>query len=835
MVFMTANWHPLGDAFYRKTDLYEMGWNIGGLRDCLIAAAPYGGPIALLKGSQRSERSHSARPVLEMYTSSGVPLANFPWKSGIVVDIGWTVSDYLLCIQENGTVLIYDILGNYCRHFNMGSESQNSVTEAKVFHSAYRTGVAILTKAYRFSVVTNIDDQKIWRLPDVPGLQTSGLSCWTVISQDRQTKLVLASGRNIYVLDNDSCTSVTVPGLDPDVSSYFHMSASFNYKYLALYTNTGCIWMGTSNLKEKLGEFDCKFHAPPKQMVWCRRPRSQQPSVVLMWDRLLLVAGKNNESIQYPLDDELYLVPELDGVRIIGSKSHEFLHEVPATCEEIFKIASMAPGALLLEAHKEYKKESQKADEYLREIKDQNLLPTAVEQCIEAAGFECEPETQKMLLRAASFGKSFLSNFSPEKFVTMCRELRVLNAVRDYTVGMPLTYVQFSQLTVQVLIDRLVFRRLYPLAIEICKHLKIREFQGVSHVLKHWACFKVQQKDPDEDIAHAINQKLGDTAGISYSEIAAKAYECGRPELAIMLLDFEPQSGEQVPLLLKMKRGQLALNKAIESGDTDLVYTVVMYLKNEMNRRDFFLTLRKHPVALSLYRQFCKHQEQDTLKDLYNQEDDHQELANFYVQESYQEAKVEVRVAELQKAVDEYSKARNEFAAKATEEQIKLLKFQRKLQDETDKPYVDHSLHDTVYNLLLEGSHRHAEQLYKDFKIPDKRYWWLKISALAEKNDWEELEKFSKSKKSPIGYLAFVEVCVKHHNKYEAKKYVSKVTPELKVKAHLLVGEVEQAADIAIERKNENDLNLVLSRCNQSTDRSLVERLNKARSGANKK
>lgn len=33
------------------------------------------------------------------------------------------------------------------------------------------------------------------------------------------------------------------------------------------------------------------------------------------------------------------------------------------------------------------------------------------------------------------------------------------------------------------------------------------------------------------------------------------------------------------------------------------------------------------------------------------------------------------------------------------------------------------------------------------------RYWWLKISALANRGDWEEMEKFSKSKKSPIGYL----------------------------------------------------------------------------------
>lgn len=33
-------------TFYRKIELYEMGWNLrDGLRDSLIAAAPYGGPI----------------------------------------------------------------------------------------------------------------------------------------------------------------------------------------------------------------------------------------------------------------------------------------------------------------------------------------------------------------------------------------------------------------------------------------------------------------------------------------------------------------------------------------------------------------------------------------------------------------------------------------------------------------------------------------------------------------------------------------------------------------------------------------------------------------------
>uniref|UniRef100_A0A8C1QGQ5 Vacuolar protein sorting-associated protein 16 homolog n=1 Tax=Cyprinus carpio TaxID=7962 RepID=A0A8C1QGQ5_CYPCA len=575
-------------------ELYEMGWNLkDGLRDCLVAAAPYGGPIALLKAHNR--RSPSARPQLEIFSSSGLPLASFPWKSGMVKQLGWTVSDDLLCVQEDGTVLVYDLLGGFKRHFSMGNEvSQSQVLETKIFHSPYGTGVAILTGALRFTLATNIDDIKLRRLPEVPGLQGAP-SCWAVLTQDRQSKVLLASGPHLFILDNTACTPVTPPGLSPQASSIVHMCVSFSYKYLALLTDSGHVWMGTSNLKEKLSEVDTKIKGSPKQMAWCRRPKSQQPSAVVMWDGLLLVVGECKETIQYHLEDDSILVPELDGVRIISGTHHELLQEVPdISFTEGMKINMGLYGIFFL--------------------------------------------SQLLSLQAASFGKCFLSNFPPEQFVSMCKDLRVLNAVRDYTVGIPLSHTQFKQMTLQVLIDRLVYRKLYLLAIEVCRYLKTPEYQGVSRVLKHWACYKVQQKEEsDEVIAKAVSVKLADAAGISYSEIATKAYESGRTELAIKLLEFEPRSGEQVPLLLKMKKSPLALSKAIESGDTDLVYTVVMYLKNELNRGDFFMMLRNQPVALSLYKQFCKHQEQDTLKDLFNQDDDHEELGNFYVKASYKE------------------------------------------------------------------------------------------------------------------------------------------------------------------------------------------------------
>ncbi|XP_069790601.1 vacuolar protein sorting-associated protein 16 homolog [Narcine bancroftii] len=837
MAFVTANWNPLGNVFYRKFDLYSEWMIKEDISNSLIAAAPYGGPIALMTNQSHKEKSPSLRPIVEIYSSSGNRIVSFPWKSGIVVNIGWTTNEDLLCIQDDGTVLIHNIFGTFKRHFSMGNEVlQNRVMEAKVFHSAYGSGIAILTGAFRFTLATNIDDLKLRRLSEIPGLKHPP-TCWDVLMEDRQTKIILANGKDLYILDNTSCTSVTLPGLGPQVCGFAQIAISFNYKWLALFTDTGSIWLGSSSLKDMLCVIDTNFQTPPKQFVWCNRPKSTNPTIVGVWDKLLFIAGSSEETIKFYLDEDVHLVSEIDGVRIISSHSHEFLHEVPPACQDIFKIASMAPGALLLEAHKEYEKESQKADEYLREIKEQNLLFEAVQQCIEAAGNEYEPDMQKALLRAASFGKCFISNFPPDMFVRMARDLRVLNAIRDYTVGIPLSYPQYKQLTIEVLIDRLILRKLYPLAIKICEHMKISEFQGASRILAHWACYKVQQKEePDDSIARAINHKLGDTPGISYSEIAGKAYDCGRTELAIKLLEYEPRSGEQVPLLLKMKRSQLALLKAIESGDTDLVYTVVAHLKNEMNRGDFFMTLQNQPVALSLYRQFCKHQEPETLKDLFNQDDNHQELGNFYVHSSYcNETTIEGRVANLQSAVDEYSKAKNEFAAKITEDQIKLLRYQNRLQKESGKTYLDFSLHDTVYKLLLENKHKQAEQLYKEFKIPDKRFWWLKIAALAEKGHWEELEKFSKSRKSPIGYMPFVEICVKHRNKYEAKKYVAKVSPEQKVKGYIMVGDLDQAVEVATERKNESELNTILSKCTPATDQLILEKINRAKAQILKK
>ncbi|CAH1775290.1 unnamed protein product [Owenia fusiformis] len=819
MALISADWNPLGEVFYRKHELYTMEWSdLVDLNKFVVAAAPYGGPIALIRDENKFVRVQGAtKPIIYIYSASGIELSAIRWNSGHVIAMGWSVTEDLLCIQDDGVVLVYDIFGTFKRTFSMGQEAKDTkVIECKIFNSFNGTGIAVVTSTYRIFIINNVDDPRIRRLAEVPGLNKPP-SSWAIINHERQSRALVAKDAELYLVDHGGQYTEQHPDVKTTVNSFVEMSVSVNNKYLALFSDTGLLWIGSSDLSRMYCEFDTKSPSRPLQLSWCGTG-----AVVGQWENIVLMVGPGKDWVKYSFDGPVHMVPEIDGLRIISKTTHEFLQKVPAVTEDIFKIGSMSPGAMLFEASREFQRGSQRADEYIRMIPD---IGRAVEECIEAAGEEHEPSKQQLLLRAASFGKCFLTDIQPESFVNMCQMLRVLNNIHDYKLAIPLTKTQLEQLTVPVLIDRLVLRRQYCLAIRICQYLNIPEADGASRILAHWACYKVQQTHVDDElVATAIANKLGDTPGVSYSEIANKAIECGRTELAIRLLDFEPKAAEQVPLLMKMKRDTNALYKSIESGDTDLMYTVILHLKEIMPLGDFLMTIRTHPIAHALYLQFCREENKEMLRELYYQEDNFQQEANCRVVESYGEERLEVKLTSLVAAQDAYTKSKNEWAARQTEEQVKLLKYQRRLEEELNRQYMDLSLHQTMYKLTMEANHKLAESLRKEFKVPDRRFWWLRVNALCESNDWTELEKFSKSKKSPIGYEPFVDGCIKYGNRHEATKYLPKVSQENKVNCYIKVGQLDQAAEFAFLQKSIDDLNIVQQKCGPM-NRATVEKI----------
>ena len=116
------------------------------------------------------------------------------------------------------------------------------------------------------------------------------------------------------------------------------------------------------------------------------------------------------------------------------------------------------------------------------------------------------------------------------------------------------------------------------------------------------------------------------------------------------------------------------------------------------------------------------------------------------------------------------------------------------LEEKLGKLYVNLSLHQTLDQLLRERSCSQvcrwrqillqvlrevklADKLKSEFKLSERKYFWLKVhtspiccslrwnifkvKAFGESGQWTELNALAKTKKSPIGFAPFLDVCLK--------------------------------------------------------------------------
>ncbi|ORX75378.1 hypothetical protein K493DRAFT_2227 [Basidiobolus meristosporus CBS 931.73] len=122
IVHPATSWDQMQNIFYCKPEIYSMLWRNIDLSKYLIAGAPNGGPIALIRDDRKIQvvqKQMTATPVLSIYTASGKLLNQIQWDKGRIVKLGWTKSERLVCILEDGTVRIYHINGE-CNQFSLG-------------------------------------------------------------------------------------------------------------------------------------------------------------------------------------------------------------------------------------------------------------------------------------------------------------------------------------------------------------------------------------------------------------------------------------------------------------------------------------------------------------------------------------------------------------------------------------------------------------------------------------------------------------------------------------------------------------------------------------------
>ncbi|RYC63410.1 hypothetical protein CHU98_g2808 [Xylaria longipes] len=770
----TAGWERVGELFYRKTQLYTAVFDQDlDLDNYIVAGAPYGGAVAICRDETRIvtyRPNQSAKPSIDIYSCAGKLLKSISWDKGSVKGLGWSEDEKLLVVSYDGIVrCYYDLQGDFTQ-FSLGREAEDFGVHSCRFYD--HGMVALLTNNALVSV-SSYDEPR----PKVLATPPEGeIHSWAIIppsfTLSRSVEVMLSIGKTVYVVDAAECEDRFL-----DIGPFTHISASPNGKFAALYTADGKAHVIKSDFQDRLSEYDSRSQITPKYLQWCGND-----AVVIAWEDEVNVVGPESAVASFVYEGRVHVIADVTN--------------------EVFRYGTQSPASILLDAVEQLENQSPKADDNIQLIRS-NLVE-AVDTCVAAAGHEFSIHWQKQLLKAASFGKSVLDIYNSDDFVDMCETLRVLNAVRFYEIGLPLSYEQYQRLTPEGLIQRLINRHEYLLAIKVAGYLRL----PTDRIYVHWASAKVRTgAEDDSTICRMVVEKLAGKPGISFETIARAAYDEGRGRLATELLNHEPRAGRQVPLLLSMEEDEIALDKAIESGDSDLVFFVLLQLKKKLPLASFFRVINARPAATALVESSAMLEGDNALlKDLYYQDDRRVDGAGVFIREALQQPDARTSGDKLALAAKLLSDSReNNFELAALKEATTLLRMQEALDRDLTDSFKGLSVNETLYKLVHLGYSNKAKRIQSEFKVPEKVAWWIRLRALVARRDWNEIEDIAKSRKSPIGWEPFFNLILQAGNTRLAAVFVPKCTnlePGAAITMYEKCGMRVKAAEEAVKAKD---------------------------------
>ncbi|MBW0462193.1 hypothetical protein O181_001908 [Austropuccinia psidii MF-1] len=942
----SADWDALGDAFYRKQEIYRMAWDVADLSSYRVVGAPFSGPVAITFDTSQpipilgpsSSIPSATRPRIHIYSCSGQILHTVLWDHpSNLISFGFTNSETLVTLSSAGFYRLYPISGNqsasgdlpvYTQHTLGSTTEEIGILDAIIWSD----GMIVMRSDLTFLQVKGWPESNLWEPNDTSEiLQSSLTNIDSSFNESRAlTSLLGSETHQVFTPDQNRgkresldsggltekptawalippyCSSTgviqilasrqdSIIVIDPMDSTDQRLSAkgpfqrivpSPNGKFLALLTGPlspkpHIVWVVSSDFSRELSEFSLEEHlgedfindGPPTQMVWCGGD-----TVAVGWEKSLVMIGPFGASLRYVFSETIHLISEIDGIRILSSNMCEFLSKVAPCTNLIFKPGSTSPAAILFDAMDHFDKRSARvADEHIRNIK--KSLGEAVTVCIQAAAREIEPRWQERLMRAAAFGKAFLDMYNPEPFVKMSKTLRVLNAVRNYKVGIPLTYEQYIAHPPAHLISRLTARSHYLLALRLTEFLNL----SPSSVLRHWShslILNMSTADPSKpggttpaSITRKIISKLKDRHGVSPADIAEIAWSLGKTKICVELLSHELRPTKQIPLLMNMDQGNEALDQAIISLDPDLIQTVLWQIRTRKPLAEFLSIMEKKEEAINTLRVWAKSgldhnlmhpkdlalqatrmgPDWELFRDFCYQDDRRTESACLCLEESYLiscppityspvvipdwETFFAAKLNKIQNTIQFFSEDSSRiFEQRMMNESIKLLNFQKllifdvlrsfesgpNLNDHIKKNFLNTitknngltlpSLNETMRQCIKLGFRKQADKLKVDFKVSEKRFWYLKMKVLIELRDWDELENWS-GKKSPIGFEPFVNHLLMMGYNREALKFIKKCEAKNRIELYIKCGEWLIAGNECADRGETTKLIELRQRC----------------------
>jgi vacuolar protein sorting-associated protein 16 len=702
----------------------------------------------------------------------------------------------------------------------------------------------------------------------------------------RHPEVFLSTNDNSVVVVNVATTEIKDLDCRSRIASpIVEMTFAPNGRFLACFAESSMLTVISSTFETKVLDFDTSEGStlPPLEIRWCG-----EDSVVLHWKNLgILMVGPYGDWLRFPYENQgnLYLIPEIDCCRVVSDVAVEILQRVPPATALLLRIGSIEPAAMLLDASDAFESGSTSSDEAARAITKTGMLSEAIEGCTDAAAKEFDIATQKRLLRAASYGMHFSFKDPKEsrnimggsakdaedeaamtmpsrvtvKFVNTARKLRILNALRNPSVGFVLTSAQYDAITAIGVVARLIAIKKPALATSISKYLSLPKSVQLFARASKAAAFVVAAKNrSDADAAEgaililtdekngSANSSKRTSSSINrggYATVAMAANKAGRPGVANLLLMLEMSIADKVPALLSTGSYADAVAVATAARDADFIfYTTMEYHKqcmaqaqdpNKANQAFMSTVVTKFtPESFNTLRRYM-----GTLPDLKNQislqvraqkfSDAGMSLARSAIDGTHESREKQAILGEASKV---FGMGKDTgFQKSCTDDYIELLKDQEILRTKYSAAEVapDSSSAVSTINSILRFAGKNereqhrllndADKVAKKFRIPEKMLWQAKVKAFSETKQWTNLRTLADSRtKPPIGFKPFARAAIKGRQPAgDVLRYIDRVViPEERFSLYGEAGMWAKALDEAAKMKDERRIIDVKARCN---------------------
>lgn len=702
----------------------------------------------------------------------------------------------------------------------------------------------------------------------------------------RHPEVFLSTNDNSVVVVNAATTEMKDLDCRARIASpIVEMTFAPNGRFLACFTESSMLTVISSTFETKVLDFDTSEGStlPPLEIRWCG-----EDSVVLHWKNLgILMVGPYGDWLRFPYENQgnLYLIPEIDCCRVVSDVAVEVLQRVPPATALLLRIGSIEPAAMLLDASDAFESGSTSSDEAARAITKTGMLSEAIEGCTDAAAKEFDIATQKRLLRAASYGMHFTFKDPKEsrnimggslkdadddtamtmpsrvtiKFVNTARKLRILNALRNPSVGFVLTSAQFDAITPIGVVARLIAIKKPSLASSISKYLSLpKSVQLFARASKAAAFVATAKNRSDADTAEGAIQILTEEKGGSvnaskrtstsisrggYATVAMAANKVGRPGVANLLLMLETSVADKVPALLSTGSYADAVAVATTARDADFIfYTTMEYQKQCMAQTPD--PLKANQAFMSTVVTKFTPESYNTLRRYWGTMPDIKNQISLQVRgQKFTDAGMSLakraldganESREKQQILGEASKVfgmgkETGFQKTCTDDYIELLKDQEILRTKYSSAEVapdSSSVVSTIYSILrfaaMNEREQHrllndADKVAKKFRVPEKMLWHTKVKAFSETKQWTNLRTLADSRTKPaIGFKPFARAAIKGRQPAaDVLRYIERVTvPEERFSLFGEAGMWQKALDEAVKMKDEMRIIDVKSRCN---------------------